>query len=281
MKHGFSLVELSIVLVILGLLVGGVLSGQALIRASELRAVSSEFSRYATATLSFRDKYLGLPGDITNATSFWGAPPASIWSGNDPVTTPPMVGTFNGDGNGKVIPYGNPAPGVYAHQETGAFWQQLADAGLIEGQYNGSDYYHGDGETVSGNISYADPRSSPVSRAGSNIYWGIKYMAPVWLSYTTVPSGHIFMLSSGYGIYSGDPTIAEGGVVLTPSEMWNIDTKLDDGVPNTGKVIAPNNNTSQGGSNAFGNCMVISATLWQYDLTSSNKTCAPVFYGGF
>lgn len=44
----FSLVELSIVLVILGLLVGGVLSGQSLIRAAELRSISSEYSRYFT-----------------------------------------------------------------------------------------------------------------------------------------------------------------------------------------------------------------------------------------
>lgn len=56
-KRGFSLVELSIVLVILGLLTGGILAGQSLIRAAELRAVSTEYSRYATAVQSFRDKY--------------------------------------------------------------------------------------------------------------------------------------------------------------------------------------------------------------------------------
>ena len=66
----FSLVELSIVLVILGLLVGGVLSGQSLIRAAELRSVTTEYSRYTTAISSFRDKYFALPGDMSNATSF-------------------------------------------------------------------------------------------------------------------------------------------------------------------------------------------------------------------
>lgn len=58
----FSLVELSIVLVILGLLTGGILAGQSLIRAAELRAVSTEYSRYITATQSFRDKYFAVPG---------------------------------------------------------------------------------------------------------------------------------------------------------------------------------------------------------------------------
>ncbi|MFZ4540565.1 MAG: pilus assembly FimT family protein [Rickettsiales bacterium] len=71
-QRAFSLVELSIVLVILGLLVGGILSGQALIRASELRAVVTEYNRHAVDTKTFRDKYFALPGDMANATSFWG-----------------------------------------------------------------------------------------------------------------------------------------------------------------------------------------------------------------
>jgi len=71
MKNGFSLVELSIVLVIVGLLVGGVLTGKSLIRAADLRSVSTDYEGYRTATSAFRDKYFGLPGDITNASSFW------------------------------------------------------------------------------------------------------------------------------------------------------------------------------------------------------------------
>ncbi len=56
--NAFSLVELSIVLVILGLLVGGVLSGQSLIRAAELRSITEDYARYVTATHTFKDKYL-------------------------------------------------------------------------------------------------------------------------------------------------------------------------------------------------------------------------------
>jgi len=72
-KTAFSLVELSIVLVILGLLTGGVLTGQNLIRAAELRAVTTEFNAYQTAANTFKDKYFAIPGDMTNATDFWGS----------------------------------------------------------------------------------------------------------------------------------------------------------------------------------------------------------------
>ena len=72
-RHAFSLVELSIVLVILGLLVGGVLSGQSLIRAAQLRSVTTQFANYRAAVFTFRDKYFALPGDMANASAFWGS----------------------------------------------------------------------------------------------------------------------------------------------------------------------------------------------------------------
>src|SRR3569833_319215 len=72
LKAAFTLVELSIVLVILGLLDGGVHTGQSLIRAAELRSVTTQYQRFLTAVQTFRDKYFALPGDMTNAHSYWG-----------------------------------------------------------------------------------------------------------------------------------------------------------------------------------------------------------------
>ena len=59
-QRGFSLVELSIVLVILGLLVGGVLGGQALIRAAEIRGVLADKDKYLAAVYTFKNKYQAL-----------------------------------------------------------------------------------------------------------------------------------------------------------------------------------------------------------------------------
>ena len=96
MKNAFSLVELSIVLVILGLLTGGILGGQSLIRAAELRSVSTEAARYTTAVYSFRDKYMALPGDMPNATAFWGAAPDCS------AQTASGASTCNGNGDGML-----------------------------------------------------------------------------------------------------------------------------------------------------------------------------------
>ncbi len=101
MTNGFSLVELSIVLVILGLLTGGILSGQNLIRAAELRAVTTEFSAYQTAVMTFKDKYFALPGDMRNATDFWGSAGGSGVIGDGcEAGTPTGTQTCNGNGDG-------------------------------------------------------------------------------------------------------------------------------------------------------------------------------------
>ena len=71
-KAGFTLIELSIVLVVIGLIVGGILVGQDLIKAAEVRAQIGQINEYNTAVNTFRGKYGYLPGDIPDpyATQF-------------------------------------------------------------------------------------------------------------------------------------------------------------------------------------------------------------------
>ena len=131
-RKGFTLIELSIVLVIIGLIVGGVLVGQDLIRAAEMRAIHGDWTKFETARQTFRLKYNCIPGDCANAATLG-------------------LGT-NGDGNKRVNhPLGN--------VESWQYWSQMAAAGLIEGNYTGAAGSGGDYDAIIGENVPAAPLS--------------------------------------------------------------------------------------------------------------------------
>lgn len=217
MRNAFSLVELSIVLVILGLLTGGILAGQSLIRAAELRAVGTEYDRYLAASHTFRDKYMAIPGDMPNATRFWGDNNSLCADAAIPNGTP---GTCNGNGNGLLAG----ASGASATGEMFAYWQHLALAGLIEGSYSGAA---GTGSAVHCLVGVNCP-ASRISSTGWGVYsWGIQSA-----------SAELFDGSYGLNLAFGkeNPSNRPIDAVLKPEELWNIDIKLDDGKPATGRV---------------------------------------------
>jgi prepilin-type N-terminal cleavage/methylation domain-containing protein len=89
-KHqtGFTLVELAIVLVIIGLLLGGVLKGQEMIENGKIKNLKNDLQGVTAAYYAYRDRYNALPGDDSNADNRWTAATAPVATGG------------NGDGNG-------------------------------------------------------------------------------------------------------------------------------------------------------------------------------------
>jgi prepilin-type N-terminal cleavage/methylation domain-containing protein len=251
MNKGFSLVELSIVLVILGLLTGGILTGQSLIRAAELRSVTTEYSNYQTAAMMFRDKYFALPGDMRNATDFWGE------MTNCGAASPSGTGTetCNGDGDGRLEP---PAAALQTG-EMYAFWQQLSNAGLIEGTYSGIVGSGGKDDSEIG-------ENVPASKLG-NSGWTANTLANYGgdtASYAADYRGH-------FRFGASEAASSTQGAILAPEEAWNIDKKLDDGNPGTGKVMARfwNNACATASSNTDYEA--------PYNLTDSSIQCALFF----
>jgi len=266
-KRGFSLVELSIVLVILGLLVGGILAGKSLIRASELRSITTQFDQFATAHRAFRDKYFGVPGDITNATQFWGAAdptPANCYPAMVAGTT--GTKTCNGDGNGYPDQIA-----MAKGDERALYWQHLSNAGLIAGSYSGV------GRTAAF-CCYAIPANSPRGRLSTSLWnvYGAATLGPISLYYTFGAQTPAF----------GDmPAYSNYGAILRAEELWNIDKKIDDGMPNTGKVEEWNFSynwitTGAGGpmcatGSAVTDTYVLNGDVNPFD--GSDVTCAPLF----
>ncbi len=139
-NKGFTLVEIAIVLVIVGLLIGGVLKGQEMITNAKLKRIESDNAAIAAAMFSYQDRYLQLPGDDGGASGRFDF--YSTGSGA-------LGAKANGDGNGVV---GNDnvgwdlsiassawtASGTTNGEENSKFFGHMRAAGLIPGG-SGSD----------------------------------------------------------------------------------------------------------------------------------------------
>ena len=118
-QSGFTLVELSIVLIIIGLVVAGVVGGQALVRQAKLKGINADINSFIVASESFRQQYNSFPGDLTNMKSYFSTCTDS--GGN----------TCNGDGDARIDNGGDDL----APYEDIRFWQHLSLAGFLQGNF--------------------------------------------------------------------------------------------------------------------------------------------------
>lgn len=226
----FTLVELSIVIVIIGLLVGGVMAGMSLVKSARLQSVITDYNKYNTSYTTFKLQYNAIPGDMKNASSYWGT-------------------AVNGDGNRLV--------GDYAINQAEALgvWQHLALAGLIEGTYTGT---YGAGIVLGSNAPKTGYNSKTTFYAyGSNL----------WAQYS---KGNSMVLCGLNNVGFDDSQI---NVI----DAYNIDRKIDDGMPYTGNIITysgvdatcvPTGLTLQAGGNK---------KTTTYQLTPSTDLCTMHF----
>ena len=112
-QQGFTLVEIAIVLVIIGLLLGGILKGQELYFNSQIRSVVNEYNNVASAAFAYRDRYRRLPGDDARATARWSL-------SSSPSIGTPNNGTIDGEWDQSTA-------------ETAFFWAHLRNDELIAG----------------------------------------------------------------------------------------------------------------------------------------------------
>ncbi len=218
-RDGFSLVELAIVLVIIGLLVGAVIGGTALLKQSQLQTVIADYSKYSAAVAQFEKQYGSLPGDMIDATNFWGDDNAACADAGVVNGTP---GTCNGNGDGLIVTTNEPFRA----------WQHLQLAGVVDGVYSGVTGGGGAAHAVLGtNV----PRSR-ITNAG----WSI------WNNTSVVGNADWYAKDLSNLLMFGAP-VTNGltqGPVITPQEAFQIDKKIDDSLPASGRVVALKAGTS-------------------------------------
>jgi len=117
-QQGFTLVEIAIVLVIIGLLLGGILKGQEMITQARIKNIMSDFSGISAAFHGYQDRYRAIPGDDGGANARWAIAPAQV----------PAAGAFS---DGVVTgAYGSST----AMDESRLFWDHLRRSGFVSGQ---------------------------------------------------------------------------------------------------------------------------------------------------
>ena len=226
-KSGFTLIELSIVLVIIGLIIGGVLVGRDLIDAAAIRAQISQLEKYNTAVNTFRVKYGYLPGDIPNPTASQFGFAAGQYAGE-------------GDGNGYLEGvFGNAPAANYGLVETAGetvmFWVDLSMAGLIEGGFNTANPTTPPGSDITGaSINLYLPQAK-IGR-GNYVYVYSSIYIPtgntdLGINYFGLSAATNLAASTGFSLLQSNPN-------LSVAEAYNIDRKIDDGLPQSGRVMA-------------------------------------------
>lgn len=272
-QAGFTLLEMSIVLTVIGLIAGSIIVVRDLIRNSEVQSVINDEDRYKNAIQLFKEKYNYLPGDMPTATNFWGAEAScpTAYSAGEAV---PKTMTCNGDGNGMIDTF----------PEAMRAWQQLANAGFIQGSYSG---IQGNANANSLGVG-TDIPASKVPGCG----WMMGFIQSVNLSLgagnVPFPAGTRLALLAGGADNNFPPC-------LTPIESYGIDTKIDDGIPYSGNVIdgfpplqALVSWNEWGATGAimtnhftsWPSCTTGGATPPQYNTSSSAIYCDPFFNTG-
>ncbi|GJL84521.1 MAG: prepilin-type N-terminal cleavage/methylation domain-containing protein [Micavibrio sp.] len=197
-EKGFTLVELAIVMIIIGLLITGILKGQEMIANAQVTSTISQLKGLDAAANTFRDSFNAFPGDMANATTRLANCAAPCADGADP--------------SGRLDDGVGPVPASEGIQ----FFLHMLAADLITG--------------MDGTAPVTFGQSLPAASVGGGFFVGHSSVAVGGFDDTNMRIGH-------YIVHNGtvDNVAADTGAMV-PTQAARVDRKMDDGVPDTGSV---------------------------------------------
>jgi len=236
-QQGFTLIEIAIVLVIIGLLLGGILKGQELINSARVRNIAAQIDGIKVAYLAFQDRYRILPGDMDTTTASTSLPQVNG-------AAAPGCGTA---GSGLC------ANGVIDAPETSLVWSQLSAAGFITGTYCANPC-----ASLASDTGTTAPAPTPTT-VPSNAFSG-------WVQLVTdqdyedvvsptLPSAHLNIKTGGN---------VPIGILL------ELDNKIDDGIPSTGAFRESGGTWDQ---SALATCVTGTGSAMRYNASVTNPNC--------
>jgi prepilin-type N-terminal cleavage/methylation domain-containing protein len=256
-QKGFTLVEIAIVLVVIGLLLGGILKGQQLINSARVRNLADQSSGVQAAYYGFVDRFRNVPGDMDPVKACT-AIGKDVDSGVSGFSGDCSTATIGGNGNGQIDTIA----------EAGAVWAQMSTAGFLNGTYTG-------------NTPDATSYKTGVSNGAvpANAFQGPIMLAHMANYIQGNATSSIVRLAFSFG-----------GLIPVPI-LRDLDQKVDDGVAGSGVLRSSNEVSSppSAGSADFNtvsawtttgtatnDCIDSSATAnWNVD--SSDQTCNAIF----
>jgi len=197
-QDGFTLVELAIGLVIIGLMTGVYITAQQMIHAAEMNKIVTDVQAYRQAISSFQEKYAALPGDMPDADVMWSE---CVDEASNPC---------NGNGDGGIV-----AQPVDMHESFRA-WQHLALSRMIKGQYTG--------QLGTGDDTIIPGENMPEASLTRGVY--------------SLTSTYALVLLLGALDPDSTADHWPNEAVLSPVDAMRIDEKIDDSHPDSGKVRA-------------------------------------------
>jgi prepilin-type N-terminal cleavage/methylation domain-containing protein len=247
-RKGFTLVELAIVITIIGLLIGGILKGQEMIRNARVTATIAQVQSYLAATETFRDRFDNLPGDMPAARArLSGCTDAAF--------------CYNGDGNSLIgirrLPWRNEDLALITAENV-QYWKHLALADLIAGV-----------NPATSAVEWGQALPSAALAGGYSIVQGLS-------SATDTAAMDALQLRlqncTTCANLEASGTGSADGLATTPGEAAQIDRKIDDGRPLSGYVRG-----SGAGLNTNDPCTASGGVDGIYNEVEKRKTCIMFF----
>lgn len=229
------MLELSVVIVIIGLLIAGVTSGQQLIRGAEVAKQITQIAELRLNYKTFQSTYNAVPGDFPKGFAAFGSATCT----NNLVSV--QSDGCNGDGSGNLS----------GTNEGTLLWRHLSLSGILKANF--SIYVSGT-KVIGTHVPAGIIRSSGFYAANDN-YYGVVALQD--------------MLIMGGTVAGNDPFAS----VLTPIQAKNIDQKIDDAFPVTGRILSGTSPSGSTGTCSNGGGAENTSGATEYSLSNNNVAC--------